>query len=109
MIVNCVFLHVQCSFNKLFTIFFCNPNRKDGVNRLIRILFRDGYYGFADPLEFRSVVQLVEHYRHHSLQPYSPKLDITLQEPVSKFKMYDVESEGPQGKSEEVSYMYIVG
>jgi phosphoinositide-3-kinase regulatory subunit len=58
--------------------------RKDGVNRLIRIMYRGGYFGFAEPLEFTSVIELVEFYQTHSLQPYSPKLDITLMEPVSK-------------------------
>ncbi len=57
--------------------------RKGGVNRLIRIMNRDGLYGFAEPLEFESVVALVEYYKHHSLAPYSPKLDITLGMPVS--------------------------
>ena len=70
-------------------LFSLSPNRKDGVNRLIRIMFRDGYFGFAEPLEFRSVVELVEFYRTHSLQPYSSKLDITLNEPVSKTDIYE--------------------
>ena len=52
-------------------------------------MFRDGYFGFAEPLEFRSVVELVEFYRTHSLQPYSSKLDITLNEPVSKTDIYE--------------------
>jgi len=58
--------------------------RKGGVNRLIRIMFRDGMYGFAEPLEFRSVVELVDFYKQNSLAPYSPKLDITLGLPVSR-------------------------
>ena len=58
--------------------------RKGGVNRLIRILQRNGLCGFAEPLEFRSVVALVEYYKKNSLAPYSPKLDITLSNPVSK-------------------------
>ena len=58
--------------------------RKGGVNRLIRILQKDGLYGFAEPLEFESVMALVAYYREFSLAPYSPKLDITLSNPVSK-------------------------
>ncbi len=58
--------------------------RKGGVNRLIRIMHRDGHYGFAEPLEFSSVVAVVEYYRTHTLAPYSPKLDITLGIPVSR-------------------------
>ncbi len=58
--------------------------RKGGVNRLIRIMLRDGLYGFAEPLEFKSVVDLVDFYKENSLAPYSPKLDITLGAPVSR-------------------------
>ena len=57
------------------------------MNRLIRIMSKEGYFGFAEPLEFHSVVELVDYYRENSLQPYSPKLDITLREPVSKSEM----------------------
>lgn len=72
------------------------------MNRLIRIMFRDGYYGFAEPLEFVSVVELVDFYTHNSLQPYSHKLDVTLQEPVSKLREYEVDNEGPMGRANEV-------
>lgn len=58
--------------------------RKGGVNRLIRIMNKDGQYGFAEPLEFKSIMALVEYYKGHSLAPYSPKLDITLGAPVSR-------------------------
>uniref|UniRef100_A0A1X7SY33 PI3K regulatory subunit p85-related inter-SH2 domain-containing protein n=1 Tax=Amphimedon queenslandica TaxID=400682 RepID=A0A1X7SY33_AMPQE len=57
-------------------------------------MFRDGYFGFAEPLEFRSVVEL----------PYSSKLDITLKEPVSKTDIY----EQGRDKSESVSLDEIV-
>ena len=62
--------------------------RKSGVNRLIRIMLRDGLYGFAEPLEFTSVVALVSFYKEHSLAPYSPKLDITLGMPVSRKQVW---------------------
>ena len=58
--------------------------RKSGVNRLIRIMHREGLYGFAEPLEFPSVIALIDYYRTNSLAPYSPKLDITLGMPVSR-------------------------
>lgn len=58
--------------------------RKSGVNRLIRILQKDGLYGFAEPLEFESVMALVAYYRENPLAPYNPKLDITLSNPISK-------------------------
>ena len=64
--------------------------RKGGVNRLIRILSKDGLCGFAEPLEFESVMALVAYYRENSLAPYSPKLDITLSNAVSK-RMVDVD------------------
>lgn len=64
--------------------------RKGGVNRLIRIIQKDGLCGFAEPLEFESVVGLVAYYTENSLAPYSPKLDITLSNPVSK-KMFEGE------------------
>ena len=63
----------------------CCVYRKGGVNRLIRIIQRDGMYGFAEPLEYHSVMELIAYYQHNSLAPYSPKLDITLKIPVSKF------------------------
>lgn len=87
----------------LFNIFY----RKDGVNRLIRIYYRDGYFGFAEPLEFSSVMALIDYYREHSLQPYSPKLDITLMEPVSKFDTYDVDSDVPHGRNGKVVCNFI--
>ena len=58
--------------------------RKSGVNRLIRIMHQEGLYGFAEPLEFPSVIALIDYYRTNSLAPYSPKLDITLGMPVSR-------------------------
>ena len=63
--------------------------RKAGVNRLIRIMHKDGLYGFAEPLEFTSVMSLVDYYKEHSLAPYSPKLDITLGQPVSRKLLND--------------------
>lgn len=59
--------------------------KKGGVNRLIRIIHKDGMYGFAEPLEFFSVVELVDYYTTHTLAPYSPKLDIVLGKPVSRY------------------------
>ena len=57
------------------------------MNRLIRIMERDGLFGFAEPLEFSSVVELIDYYREHSLAPYSPKLDIMLVRSMSRFEM----------------------
>ena len=41
-------------------------------------------YGFADPLEFKSVVDLVNFYRNSSLVAYSPKLDVSLLYPIGR-------------------------
>ncbi|XP_072275368.1 phosphatidylinositol 3-kinase regulatory subunit gamma [Pyxicephalus adspersus] len=60
--------------------------RKGGNNKLIKIYHRDGKYGFSDPLTFRSVVELISHYRHESLAQYNPKLDVKLLYPVSRYQ-----------------------
>ncbi|KAM9325803.1 phosphatidylinositol 3-kinase regulatory subunit gamma-like [Gastrophryne carolinensis] len=60
--------------------------RKGGNNKLIKIYHRDGSYGFSDPLTFRSVVELINHYRHESLAQYNPKLDVKLLYPVSRYQ-----------------------
>ena len=57
-------------------------------------MYKDGLYGFAEPLEFHSVVELIEYYRDHSLSPYSPKLDITLVRPISRLERFEMEQEG---------------
>lgn len=60
--------------------------RKGGNNKLIKIYHRDGKYGFSDPLTFKSVVELINHYRHESLAQYNPKLDVKLLYPVSRYQ-----------------------
>jgi len=55
-----------------------------GSNKLIRICHRNGRYGFSDPYNFTSVVDLVKHYRRNSLRLYNAELDITLKYPASK-------------------------
>lgn len=60
--------------------------RKGGNNKLIKIYHRDGNYGFSEPLTFRSVVELINHYRHESLAQYNAKLDTKLLYPVSKYQ-----------------------
>ena len=68
----------------LACLYYLPVYRKGGANRLIRIMHRDAMYGFADPLEFRSVIDLVTFYRNTSLAAYSPKLDISLLYPICK-------------------------
>ncbi|XP_033837710.1 phosphatidylinositol 3-kinase regulatory subunit beta isoform X1 [Periophthalmus magnuspinnatus] len=60
--------------------------RKGGNNKLIKIYHREGFYGFSEPLTFRSVVDLIQHYRHESLAQYNTKLDTKLLYPVSKYQ-----------------------
>ena len=50
-------------------------------------------YGFADPLEFTSVVALIEYCREHTLAPYSSKLDITLGKAISRSERFRMEQE----------------
>ena len=62
--------------------------RKDGDNKLIRILHGNGSYGFSDPLTFKSIIALVEFYQKESLKEYNAKLDVCLTNPVPRY--YDV-------------------
>ena len=66
----------------LFLLYF----RKGGVNKLIRILYKDGLYGFSEPLTFPSVVELINCYKHRSLASYNPKLDVKLEIPLHKYE-----------------------
>lgn len=58
--------------------------RKGGTNKLVKIFCCDGRYGFCDPYEFRSVVELVKHYHVESLAHYNTSLDIKLLYPLSR-------------------------
>lgn len=60
--------------------------RKGGNNKLIKIYHREAFYGFSEPLTFRSVVELINHYRHESLAQYNTKLDTKLLYPISKYQ-----------------------
>lgn len=59
--------------------------RKGGSNKLIKIYHRDGLYGFVEPLRFKTVVDLITHYKRHSLAHYNKTLDTTLKFPISRF------------------------
>ena len=59
--------------------------RNGGTNKLIRIIFKKGKFGFSEPTSFRSVPELVEFYSKTPLTKYNARLDITLSNPVSKF------------------------
>lgn len=64
--------------------------RKGGSNKLIKICFRNGKYGFSEPYKFNSVVDLVNFYRVASLAQYNPTLDIKLLYPVSKYHQVSI-------------------
>lgn len=70
--------------------------RKGGMNKLIRILYKDGCYGFSEPLTFSSVVDLINYYKTRSLASYNPKLDVRLETPLQKYEQ-DEDDEGGQG------------
>jgi len=59
--------------------------RQGGGNKLIRILHRDGLYGFLEPLTFTSVVELVQHFKTNSLSQYNPQLKVKLLYPAPRF------------------------
>ena len=63
--------------------------RKGGANKLIKICHRNGKYGFSEPYNFHSVIDLVEYYRNCSLAQYNSTLDIKLLYPISRFQQED--------------------
>ncbi|XP_012277120.1 phosphatidylinositol 3-kinase regulatory subunit alpha [Orussus abietinus] len=63
--------------------------RKGGTNKLIKICHRNGKYGFSEPYNFHSVVELVDYYRNCSLAQYNSTLDIKLLYPISRFQQED--------------------
>ena len=54
------------------------------MNKLIRIIHKDGKYGFSHPVEYSSVILLVEHYKESSLMHYNSGLDICLTNPLPR-------------------------
>lgn len=59
--------------------------RKDGKDRLIRVIQRDGRCGFReDLLNFSNLKELVHHFSIHSLEDYNEKLNIKLTNPCGK-------------------------
>jgi len=58
--------------------------RKGGANKLIKIYHQGGMYGFVEPLEFPSVVNLINWYQCNSLAMYNASLDTRLVHPISR-------------------------
>lgn len=62
--------------------------RKGGTNKLIKIFHSNGKYGFTEPLEFNSVVELINYCCRKSLSKFNKTLDIRLLYPVCKYAVY---------------------
>lgn len=60
--------------------------RKDGSDKLIKVSQKNGKYGFTDPHEYASVVELINHFKTTSLKQYNIYLDINLMYPISRFQ-----------------------
>lgn len=70
--------------------------RKGGANKLIKIFSTGDKYGFTEPFEFNSVVELVQYCCEQSLSKFNKSLDIRLLYPVSKVnfrKNKDIDNE----------------
>lgn len=68
--------------------------KKDGTDRVIKVYNNNGRYGFTKGsfcLDFLSVPELVNYYRHTSLKDYNKILDIKLLYPLSRFAHQDTE------------------
>lgn len=63
--------------------------RKGGTNKLIKIYYKNDKYGFSEPYNFSSVIDLVNHYRKTSLSQYNATLDVKLLYPISRFQQDD--------------------
>lgn len=71
--------------------------RKGGMNKLIKIYNHEGRYGFCEPFDFKSVVELVRFYREFSLAHCNSSLDIKLMYPLSRL----LENEGGENMSDD--------
>lgn len=71
---------------------------KDGIMKLVRIIYDNNKYGFVKPCEFDTVVDLINNYRKVSLKQYNSTLDVKLLYPVSRFKEDDDEAAKPTEK-----------
>lgn len=63
--------------------------RKDGSEKLIKISHGGGKYGFTEPYQFSSVVELVNYFQKVSLKQYNSILDVKLIYPLSKYAQED--------------------
>nr|XP_035108145.2 guanine nucleotide exchange factor VAV3 isoform X2 [Callithrix jacchus] len=69
----------------------------------IKILTRDGFFHIAENRKFKSLMELVEYYKHHSLKEGFRTLDTTLQFPYKEPE----HSAGQRGNRPGNSYMLL--
>ncbi|XP_022250520.1 uncharacterized protein LOC106466724 isoform X2 [Limulus polyphemus] len=67
--------------------------RKGGSNKLFKIFHKNGKYGFSEPLNFTSVVKLINYHRIVPISQHKLMLDLKLLYPVSRFQQTEVEEE----------------
>uniref|UniRef100_A0A3B3ZVE4 SH2 domain-containing protein n=1 Tax=Periophthalmus magnuspinnatus TaxID=409849 RepID=A0A3B3ZVE4_9GOBI len=58
--------------------------RSGGETVLVRILVSRGWFGFSEPLRFRSVPDLVQFHRTRTLSSYNPALNVRLERPLCR-------------------------
>lgn len=78
--------------------------RKGGANKLIKIFCRNGKYGFSEPFNFNSVVELINFYRNVSLAQYNSTLDIKLLYPVSRHQQVSTVGSNASTRLPQVEY-----
>ena len=59
--------------------------KKGGQNKLLRIICKNGLYGFSVPTKFRSVPLLVNYFHYHKLVQHNAQLNVKLEHPISRF------------------------
>lgn len=86
--------------------------RKGGTNKLIKINCQNGKYGFCEPYEFDSVVELVKYYSQYSLAHCNSSLDIKLLYPLSRLQEQELvenyNTESLEAKYKELHKEFLV-
>ena len=87
--------------------------RKGGSNKLIKICFGDGNYGFSPPFTFSSVVELITFYQNVSLKEYNSSLDTKLLFPVSRHGQEEeldggLDNQEVESNLKEINRSYLV-
>ena len=67
--------------------------KKGGNDKLIKIMQRDGRYGFReDDLKYSSVQDLIKFFRENSLEMYNSKLNVRLMYPITRDDLTPIEN-----------------